>query len=377
MITSLKKWAIPLIALSLFACQKNVQDKSSQSLSLQNNKLGVAAEMTPCGTPKVATLIDQGGVQTMGTVTISNDATNYYIKVDAASGNVLRRIAYATGTESHVSDAFTLPNFFYTACNGPKTPDKVESFTDLQTAPASFTITIPLSAGDANGCIWIGLVASTTKTDGSNELCGYSDAGSNTVFGSAEYQSGFEYCKQVCPPPPGDCGQLRTQTPGGWGAPPTMNNPGAYLHKNFAKVFPNGVTVGCTPSFYVKITSAQAITDGLPAGGTPAVLTQNYTNPTSIKNSLYHHVLALTLSVNFDAADANFGAAGILLGDMKVKSGTFAGMTVSQVLKIANDVLGGCNTMYKASAVTEVIGAINENYVDGKIDKGFLVCPTR
>ena len=41
-----------------------------------------------------------------------------------------------------------------------------------------------------------------------------------------------------------DC-EFRTQTQGGWGAPPNGNNPAKYLQNNFVSCFPNGVTIGC------------------------------------------------------------------------------------------------------------------------------------
>src|SRR5205085_783181 len=69
------------------------------------------------------------------------------------------------------------------------------------------------------------------------------------------------------PPPPGDCGQLRTQTPGGWGAKPAGNNPGTYLYAHFAAAFPSGLTVGVTPNYNIKLTSPQAVTNFLPSGG--------------------------------------------------------------------------------------------------------------
>ena len=375
MLSTLKKWAIPFLAVTFFACQKDVQQKTP-ALSLQNNLQGIAVEPVPCGTPVTAGLIEQGGVLTLGSVTISNDAVNYYIKVEAAAGRVVRRISYAAGTQTHVEEAFTLPDFYYTACNGPKSPDQVLTFA-VGSAPTSTTITIPISFGDELGCIWLGLVATTSDADGANSLCGYADAGSNTIFGSADYQSGFQYCKQDCPPPP-DCGQLKTYTPGGWGAPPQGFNPGKYLHDNFATVFPNGLTVGCSPNFNVLFTSAQAITDALPAGGTPAKLTKNYVNPTTanLKNTLYMHVVSLALSVGFDAADPDFAPGSNNLGDMVIGSGVYAGKTVSQFLKIASDVLGGCNTTDKIGDVTAVATAINENYDNGTTNNGYLVCPT-
>lgn len=181
----------------------------------------------------------------------------------------------------------------------------------------------------------------------------------------------------VCVITPADCGQLRTQTPGGWGAPPNGNNPGSYLHSHFATAFPTGLRVGVTPNYNVLFTTAQAITDYLPAGGPAKKLTQNYTNPatTDLKNVLVDHLVALTLSVRFDDVDPNFGQAGITLGDMIIGSGPFAGWTVRNFLAEANKVLGGTST-YTVQQALETAAAINENYVDGRGDNGFLDCPT-
>lgn len=181
----------------------------------------------------------------------------------------------------------------------------------------------------------------------------------------------------VCIITPGDCGQLRTQTPGGWGAPPNGNNPGAYLHSHFAAAFPTGLRVGVTPNYNALFTTAQAITDYLPAGGPAKKLTQNYTNPatTDLKNVLVDHLVALTLSVRFDDVDPNFGQAGITLGDMLIGSGAFANWTVRNFLAEANKVLGGTST-YTVQQALETASAINENYVDGNTDNHFLNCPT-
>jgi hypothetical protein len=173
------------------------------------------------------------------------------------------------------------------------------------------------------------------------------------------------------------CDTLRTQTPGGWGAPPNGNNPGAYLHANFANAFPNGLAIGCYPNdFYINLTTAQAITDLLPTGGQAGVLTQNYTNPADINNVLVGHLVALSLSVVFDAFDPNFGGGGMALGDMYITSGAFKGWTVSLYLAEANKVLGGCSSAYTAKEVLETATKINENYVDGSKDNGFLSCVT-
>lgn len=171
-----------------------------------------------------------------------------------------------------------------------------------------------------------------------------------------------------------NCGGFRTQTQGGWGqCQQNGNNPGTYLANNFAGAFPNGLTVGCTNT--LKLTSAAAVCAFLPSGSTPRKLNLNFVDPTNYNNVLAGQVVALTLSVGFDNYDANFGASGTSLGGQIIVNGTFAGWTVKQLLDTANKVLGGCASNYTPAAINGAVSSINENYVDGKEDHGFLRCP--
>jgi len=169
------------------------------------------------------------------------------------------------------------------------------------------------------------------------------------------------------------CGGFRTQTQGGWGAPAHGNNPGKYLHDHFTGAFPNGLTVGCT--YKITLTSAQAITDYLPGGGTPAVLTTNYTNPVKLKNNLASQLITLTLSVQFDLYDPKFSSSSLPLGSLLIGSGPFKGATITDFLKEANTVLGGCPSKYTAAQISDVLTTINENFDDGTTNGGFIVCP--
>lgn len=170
------------------------------------------------------------------------------------------------------------------------------------------------------------------------------------------------------------CGQLRTQTQGGWGASPAGNNPGTYLHANFQAAFGDSFTVGCYNK-YVKLTSAQAVTDLLPAGGKGNALIASDTDPASLKNVLVGQLVALKLSVGFDAYDANFGQSAVALGDMIIGSGPFKGNKVADFLAIGEEVLGGCNMDFSADQIVATASSINENFDDGTANKGFLICP--
>jgi hypothetical protein len=178
------------------------------------------------------------------------------------------------------------------------------------------------------------------------------------------WEQKIEYCK--CPDK-----NLRTQTQGGWGAEPEGENPGAYLHANFDAAFPDGLVVGC--DYTVTLTSAQAVTDFLPSTGTPEALTQSYTDPGgTLANTLAGQVVALKLSVTFDLQDEDFGEADSHLEDAVITSGTFEGWTVGEVLAEAERVLGGCESIYTASEISDVVAQINESFVDGTTDTGFL-----
>ena len=311
----------------------------------------------------------------MGSVSISNDAENIYIKIDADADRYITRVAYLSGSMEQVEAGLTLPSMNYTACNGPNSPDAVVSTYTLGSATTSVTITLPASDFQEDGCIWLSLLVSTNNAAGTAPLCGYVAEYDGEIFGSAQYQSGFRYCQQDCPPPP-DCGQLRTQTPGGWGAAPSGNNAAAYLKANFDDAFGDFITVGCYPdNYYIKLTSAGAIETLLPTGGKAQALTASATDPSSIANVLVGHIVALTLAVGFDNYDADFGAGGTHLGQMEISTGAFAGWTVSEFLMEANKVLGGCSSAYSIQDVLTTATAINENYVDGKIDNGYLDCP--
>jgi hypothetical protein len=174
-----------------------------------------------------------------------------------------------------------------------------------------------------------------------------------------------------------DC-QLRTQTQGGWGAPAAGNNPGTYRDANFDAAFPAGVTIGCGDGFEATFTSAAAVQAFLPAGGSPGALDQDLTDPTSTSGGvLAGQVLALSLSVGFDLYDADFGECDTALAEMVVADEGSAchGMTVLEVLSEANAVLGGCESEFSASEINDCVTAINENYVDGDSDNGFLALP--
>lgn len=177
-----------------------------------------------------------------------------------------------------------------------------------------------------------------------------------------------------CPvAPPINC-QFRTQTQGGWGSPGNGNSPGAYRNAHFAAAFPNGLEIGCTNK--LRLTSAAAVQAFLPSGTTARALNAGtIVNPgQSYKNVLAGQLVALTLSVRFDAMDPAFGASSMGLGSAIIQSGTFQGYTVQELLYAANQFIGGCPSAFTASQLNAALSAVNECFVDGTASCAFVGC---
>lgn len=364
--------SVLFFTLAIFSgCKKENSPTDSEIKMLPaSSSSNTQGRLSACGTPLQVGLFNFGG----GSAEISNDATNVYVMVTSSDPAFkLQTIKLAYGTVTHLSNDISYSS---SSLVGIVNPDLT-----VNVAPIASTYTVTIPRSSLTECFSLNVFA--LVTDGINTNNNYGIwIFTNNPINSYSWSSYVNYCMQSCPPPPpppGDCGQLRTQTPGGWGAVPQGNNPGTYLHANFNTAFPQGLAIGCYPgNFYVRFTNAQAITDLLPTGGTAKALTANYLNSLShvlLKNVLIGHMTALTLSVGFDSADPNFGQAGIHLGDMLIGSGTFANWTVSDFLSTANMVLGGCSNAYTPGQILATASAINENYVDGTTNMGYLVCP--
>jgi hypothetical protein len=355
------------LTVLFFSCQKNLSSKEDLADIRSTLSTQLALEDL-CGEPVTKELADMWSGAVWGSVVIGNDKDYIIVQINSTQpGMYLNKATLSFGSEASVQEDL-LKEYFWDPCQGPAAFDLQKTWTPNSTT--SDTVRIPIAAVLEDGCIWISVNVGLLGEFGTI-ACAFASPYDNR-YASGLWHSAFKYCITECPPD--DCQPLRTQTPGGWGAEPNGNNNGTYLHANFAAAFPAGLRVGCSPgNYHIDLTTAQAITNLLPTGGEASVLTANTTNPASIKNVLVGHVVALTLSVGFDAKFEDFGQGGNKLADMIINSGAFKGWTVANFLAEANKALGGCGS-YTPKQVMETITAINENYVDGKTDKGYLVC---
>ncbi|MBK8500315.1 MAG: right-handed parallel beta-helix repeat-containing protein [Flavobacteriales bacterium] len=173
------------------------------------------------------------------------------------------------------------------------------------------------------------------------------------------------------------CAGIRTEAQGTWGATATAYNTAGYMTNNFAAAFPspNYLTIGCG-SRLMRFTTGAAIITALPTYGTPALLpTGTSVNPTAPANTLVGQIVSLRLAVRFDELSPAFSTSDVLLKDMLVTSGTFAGWSVSQLLATAEQVIGGCSTAYPLSTLSTALTYVNNGYQGGNMNNGYLSCP--
>jgi hypothetical protein len=158
----------------------------------------------------------------------------------------------------------------------------------------------------------------------------------------------------VLPCPDSGC----TFTMGGWGSKcppghqgnPLSTQPGCIRDNFFTQVFPSGVTIGDASGYTATWSSAEAVRDYLPAGGTPRPLSTNYSDPTSTSAGvLGGQILALTLNVEYSCAGVfntlEIADPGFCYGSYTIPEycGKFAGISVDSFLVLANLVLSGDN----------------------------------
>lgn len=163
-----------------------------------------------------------------------------------------------------------------------------------------------------------------------------------------------------------------TYTNGGWGSHGT-SVPGKLRDMYFSSVFPNGLVVG---SYYtLKLSTAKDVENFLPCSGTPSALTTNLVNPTSYLNTFAGQVVAANLNIQFNNAGLLGNQSQPHLEDMTLANGSAVGMTVKQVIDMANLALGGDSTPLSISTLNSVLNSINLGFDNCKPNNGFFTCP--
>lgn len=327
-----------------------------------------------CGEPTIVTLFAGQHIDT-GTVTVRNDSGNLYVTFTTQNGWKM--------VESHLAVTTSLSLIPQT----PKGNPKIGLFPfkrSYNPAVVSDEYVISLDQyGYVEGTVlYIAAHAALVKVINGVVVQSETGWGNGTGFPGNNWAMYFTYIVQACKPPITDLtGLFRTQTQGGWGTGCKGVNPGCYRDAHFAAAFPNGLLIGAKDGYSILLTSSSAVEDFLPQGGPASKLTKNHVDPTTTEAGvLAGQICALSLSVYFDINDTDFGASPVLLKNLIFKDvaneeNPFNGMTVEQILAIANTILSGLSQPYSYSQINDAVSKINENFVDGLMDGGFLRLP--
>src|SRR6185295_4398844 len=146
----------------------------------------------------------------------------------------------------------------------------------------------------------------------------------------------------------------------------------------FSMSFPTGVTIGSKSRFTARFTTAQAAATFLPQAGAPVALIRSASNPADLGNAFAGNTLALALNAAFSADPSFSPPAGVAFGSLVVAdpASPFYGVSVTVLLTMANDLLGGVGQEYGVTIdeMNEAVMKVNANF-ENRGDQHFLGLP--
>ena len=351
---------------------------------------GIEPTFAICGGPQIETFWARGWING-GTVSVSNDQDYMYVQYNTVNWG-MRWVAVHVGQDitdypgHEQTNHNSIPSQFDYRHNAPEGEVLEECTLAIQLSD------FELQQGDCGMTFYIFAYAKIVATDGEGNVTnprlwpGW--GGTDKLQTDAtEMMYCIEYTVQCCDQ--GNPGEFRTQSQGGWGTYCHGENPGCYRDGDgetygFDVAFPDDLVIGCDEGQTMTFTSSEAVRDFLPSGGKPSPLEFSYLNPTGKTEAgvLAAQVLALALTLGFDLTDPDFGSSDDLLADQIIcntgdETWDEMELTVQEVFDEANLVLGGCEGTLGLGAgeLNELLTIVNENYVDGEADLGFLCAP--
>ncbi|MBK8498337.1 MAG: T9SS type A sorting domain-containing protein [Flavobacteriales bacterium] len=337
-----------------------------------------------CSTTSAATTVT---VNALPTATISVSATsicpgnNALISASTGTGYTYtwkRNGTVISGATQSTYAATTAGSYTVTVSNGGCSATSTATVISMLSAPvvsssaspATGTVSATATGGAAPySYLWNTVPAQTTAT------ANVTTSGSYTVTVNGSNGCSTTSTVAYTSAAAATCTGMHTEAQGSWGSSNSLQS--AYMTANFTAGFtsPNYLTIGCGTRL-MRFTSAQSIITALPTYGTTNLLPAGTSvNPTSPGNTLVGQLVSAKLNVRFDELDAAFSPSGILLKNMVVASGTYAGWTVQQVINAADQAIGGCTTTYSRSSLSSALTAINNGYDQPGENSGYLICP--
>ncbi len=169
-------------------------------------------------------------------------------------------------------------------------------------------------------------------------------------------------------------GDFETYTQVAWGTP--ANSANLLLSTNYASVYSGGLfEVGIPGSlgFSMLFTTANAVMTYLPPIGPIGQLVADLLNPTSSASGFFGgEVVGLHLNVDFSAASllarpAATGFGELVLDNLRGSTAALNGLTVSQLLGLADRVLGGNSSPLPLLDLHLLVQDLNSSFLSGAV----------
>lgn len=146
--------------------------------------------------------------------------------------------------------------------------------------------------------------------------------------------------------------------------------------KYFDQVFPEDLVAGGI--FTITLTNSSSVAKFLPQRFKPNSLKKDHVNPLFTEAGILGgQVVSLILNVEFSEAGLFPQNSKTPLGNLFIAYGKFANLTVRELLDLSNKVLGGETSFlipFNATIcdLNEAVTAVNENFNNCEVNKGFL-----
>jgi len=165
---------------------------------------------------------------------------------------------------------------------------------------------------------------------------------------------------------------MLTYTQGDWGDPTSSAD--TLLQAGYLSVYAGSfgvlwVGIPGSAGFSMAFSDASNVRAYLPAIGLNGPLTSNLSNPTSTSSGSFGgEVVALKLNIDFNDANLLGGVATTAFGDLRVcglATTGLNGLTVRDVLAVANLLLGGGSSSISIPQIASVTALLNGAFFSG------------
>ena len=348
-------WLCAMVSMLFPGCENHPETVAPRPTS---NTVAYQAPPKACGIPELVDVRSEAG-RSIGVFEVMNDSTHLYLIYSPPLGMTLQDISIFYGREKDLPldasgsmDAMAFPLNY----KGLK-----------QTGPW----TARIAWMDLPSCVFVAAKIKVANADSHYE------GWAGNMDGKSSIQ-GLSYCRQACRVSIANCSlhetakQPITIMQDQWSSEAGKASAGL-LRKQFSRLFPKGLTVGCDKK--VEFGSADAILKALPLMG-PAEVLEASPKPGSVpKNRLAGELISLILMLEMDAQLPEFSPGSPALKDLQVATGAFEGWNVAEVSQEANSVFGGCTSNYTPAQIYEVVQDINQSFAQGRYNRAFLRCP--